>query len=340
MASKIAEKIYWIAGGNWRDEKGSPSRMGRRAFLAGVLALAAGLYLLRPRQERILPGAAPPSGADELDFIYANLVGGGPPKDGIPAIDHPVYLPAEEGDGFLKEEDVVFGVTEEGAPRAYPQKVFYWHEIVNEEREGKKLSLTYCPLTGSVIGFRGSNFGVSGKLYNSNLVMYDRETESLWPQILGKAVHGARKGERLESFPAVVTTWGRWKARYPETLVLSEETGYRRNYNRNPYPGYEELLRVWFPVAAESDRFHTKKVMVGIENRGEYLAIPKEEFRGVGRARVSLGGDGLEITYDLELESVEVTSAGGEVRYFEVYWFAWYAYHPETGVWSEVEGTL
>ncbi len=299
----------------------------RRAFLVLGLGSAVAILLLKRPRVKDLPAA--PGG--ELDLIYANLVGGGPPKDGIPAIDGPRYIPAGAA-GFLKDGDVVFGTLLEG-PKAYPRKILYWHEVVNEAVGGEGYSVTYCPLTGSVIGYKG-NFGVSGKLYNSNLVLYDRETESLWPQILGRAVHGPRKGERLEAFPVVSTTWGRWREKYPDTLVLSRETGFRRDYERNPYPGYEELLRIWFPVAASSDRFPSKKVVAGLENRGAYLAVPKDEFRAAGEAVYSLGGEEMVLRYDGALDTISARRRDGSpIQGFEVYWFAWYAYHPGTEIW-------
>jgi len=160
---------------------------------------------------------------DELTFIVNNLVGGGPRKDGIPAIDRPKYVSASEA--TIDDSQKIFGVNYNGFVAAYPQNIMYWHEIVNEEVNGKKISVTYCPLTESIIGYKDKNLGVSGELYNSNLVMYDRESDARIPQILGKAVEGTIKGETLETFEIVVTTWGEWKKKNPNSLVLTEDTG-------------------------------------------------------------------------------------------------------------------
>ena len=265
---------------------------------------------------------------DPLDAIAAALVTGGPAKDGIPALDAPTYVT----NPHLDDDATVFGIVVGSQARAYPQNIMYWHEIVNDEVGSEMLSVTYCPLTGSVIAYRDVNLGVSGALYNSNLVMYDRATDSLWPQILGQAVVGARKADVLDTYPVVVTTWGQWKALYPHTLVLSEDTGYDRDYNRSPYPGYEQMLRVWFPVAAESDALRSKAIVVGVEVDGSYLAIPKEKFEGV--REYVLDGVPLTISYNDALDVVTVfrEDTREDVATFEVYWFAWYAYHPTTEI--------
>lgn len=268
---------------------------------------------------------------DYLKFIQDNLVGGGPPKDGIPSIDNPVYLSAEEAN--LAPDELVFGIDYRGEVLAFPQDIMYWHEIVNENIGGEKVSVTYCPLTGSIIGYKGKELGVSGKLYNSNLVMYDRASDARVPQILGAGIEGSLEGEFLEKFPVVVTTWGKWKAQHPTTKVLSRETGFDRDYDRNPYPGYDDALRVWFPLAARSDKFETKKIVYGIKHNGEELAVPKAEFRQVGEDTVALGGESVTLKYNEKLDVVQAF-ADEELPAIPVYWFAWYAYYPDTKVWE------
>lgn len=276
---------------------------------------------------------------DLLSFVRANLVSGGPPKDGIPAIDEPVYVSAEEAEakGYVTGDELVFGIVRNGEVKAYPQSIMYWHEIVNEEFNGEKVSITYCPLTGSVIGYKGVNLGVSGELYNSNLVTYDRATDARIPQILGVGVEGKLEGRKLEQVHVIVTEWKDWKEKYPETRVLSRNTGYDRDYDRTPYPGYDEALRVWFPLAAKDDRFPTKKWVYGVELDGEFLAVPVEEFKAVKQDTVRLAGKEIQLTYDSELDVIRAATNGEELPIFQVYWFAWYAYHPSTHVWSASE---
>ena len=279
---------------------------------------------LKPKVEKINN----PSQAADLDFIADNLLSGGVGKDDIPAIDNPIYVSAEEA--IVKEDEIVFGIVFNGEVRAYPSSILYQHEIVNDKINDQLFSVTWCPLTGTTLGFLNKNLGVSGKLYNSNLVMYDRATDSYIPQVIFTAVTGPLKGEKLEQFPVTRTTWQLWKQKYPDTLVLSRETGYPRDYDRNPYPGYEDALRIWFPVVAESDRFHSKKIVHGIENNGEYIAIPKDEFKK--EVDITLGNEFIKIRYNQDLDAIEVFKGGQKLPSFDAFWFAWYAFHPDTKV--------
>ncbi len=269
------------------------------------------------------------TGEEKYAFMIENFISGGPPKDGIPSIDNPKYLSADEAN--LTDKDKVFGINYLGFVAAYPQDILYWHEIVNENVQGEKISITYCPLTESIIGYKGFELGISGELYNSNLVMYDRQTDARIPQILGKAVESEIKGKELEKFPVEVTTWSSWLAKHPDTQVLSRDTGFdNRDYDKNPYPGYDNMLRVWFPLVAESDQLGTKEIVFGLSNKDQYVAILKKDFQinHPNGLDVELAGQKLKVTYNKELGTLETNSE--EIIGFEVYWFAWYAYHPDT----------
>ena len=153
----------------------------------------------------------------------------------------PQFLPAAQA-RFLADEDVVFGLVWAGQVRAYPQLVLVWHEIVNDRLPDGPLSVTYCPLTGSVLGFRGVapngrpyTFGTSGDLVDSNLLLYDRQIGSRWPQLLGQAILGPNRGRVPEQGPLECTRWGRWRVAHPGTRVLSTRTGFLRPYGRDPY---------------------------------------------------------------------------------------------------------
>jgi len=290
-----------------------------------VVVVIATMYVVKPKQEQITEEQLAQKEANRseyLDFIADNLVEGGPPKDGIPSIDDPQYVSAHQAG--LQPDDIVFGVDFDGLVAAYPQEIMYWHEVVNEQVDGKNVSITYCPLTGSVIGYVGE-FGVSGALYNSNLVLYERGSDTLFPQILGKGVRGPNKGKALETFPVTYTTWAEWERAHPNTVVLSENTGFDRDYSRSPYPGYDDSLRVWFPVAAKSDVFPAKKVVHGVEVDGRAFAVVKEV---VADERVLPGTD-VRVIRD-ETGSLRAMRDGRPVKSFDVYWFAWYAYHPDT----------
>jgi hypothetical protein len=180
-----------------------------------------------------------------------------------------------------------------------------------------------------------TTFGTSGMLSNSNLVMYDRATKSMWPQLLGVAVRGERKGERLSELGgAVTTTFGRWKAKFPDGVVLSKETGHARAYGTWPYGDYDTSSTVMFPVRATDDRFHRKKIVVGIRVNGAALAIPKDEFAQRREASIDVGGRELVARYDVELDAVRVLDRRTleAVSAYNVMWFAWYAFNPKTEV--------
>jgi hypothetical protein len=173
-----------------------------------------------------------------LDTLADKSFYGGVETDGIPSIDDPVFAQAGEVD--IEDGDPVFGLVRNGEARAYRQDVLAHHEIVNDVVGGEGVAVTYCPLTGTVQGFeRGDvEFGVSGSLVNSNLIMYDRETDSRWPQIGKTASEGPLRGESLREFRLVRTTWGRWRSVHPETTVITEDTGHARVYHADPYGGY------------------------------------------------------------------------------------------------------
>lgn len=290
-----------------------------------------------------LPTSRPTATAfDELDEISSRIMSGGPPPDGIPPIEKPRYIPIADASGKWKEDDVVDAFAIDGQPRAYPRMITVWHEIVNETLEGKPVAITYCPLTGSTLVFSGvladgttTTFGTSGQLYNSNLVMYDRATDSYWPQLFGTAVRGARKGESLRALPgAVTTTFGRWKRKHADGVVLSTDTGFARSYGVSPYGSYDTDSGVIFPIRPEDDRFHPKKVVVGVRWNGAALAIPKEEHRQRREATAEIGGRRIVARYDEELDTVRVLDRATTepLVAYDVMWFAWYAFNPKTEV--------
>lgn len=284
-----------------------------------------------------------------LNQLEQNAVSGGPPKDGIPAIDKPQYTDVSGADKWLLENDVVFGVDYHGFVAAYPQRILVWHEVLNETINNEMVSVTYCPLTGTAIGFKGklaqdllSNFGVSGKLVNSNLIMYDRTSDSYWSQIYGKSIKGRAFGRSLEEFPIVWTTWEKWKKKYPNTKVLSQETGFARNYGENGDPygsylrgdgGYYTSDRIIFEPLDRDNRLKPKTVVVGIRNKErDSVAILKDTLRGKKAMETDLGGRTVVLTYDQEIDFYEAKfqDTGETINAFDAMWFAWVAFYPNT----------
>ena len=168
------------------------------------------------------------------------------------------------------------------------------------------------------------------------MLLYDRATESLWSQILGKAVSGERVGMELVSIPISHTTWSAWLEQYPDTRVMSDDTGYSRDYRRDPYAGYEKSRYTYFAVNNEApDNYHPKEVVVGLEHGGVYKAYPFIEMERNGKARFSdtVGGRRFDFLWDAENRSVTISDADGEaVAAIQGFWFAWFAFHPDTEV--------
>ncbi|MBC7132895.1 MAG: DUF3179 domain-containing protein [Roseovarius sp.] len=179
---------------------------------------------------------------------WSEIRSGGPPRDGIPAIDAPEFLPAAAETRIDGAEPVMVLEIEGEIPRAYPIRYLMWHEIVNDVVGGLPVAVTYCPLCNSALSFdrrvqgRVLSFGVSGKLRHSDMVMYDRQTESWWQQALGEGIVGQMTGVRLAMLPGWMESWDQFRARNPEGLVMAEPA-FNRYYGHNPYPGYDSSRR-------------------------------------------------------------------------------------------------
>lgn len=266
---------------------------------------------------------------------------GGPGRDGIPSLDYPEFVFARNAD-FLSPEDRVLGVEINGVSRAYPISILNYHEIVNDIVGGMAIVVTYCPLCGSGMAFdaeidnRIIEFGVSGLLYNSDVLLYDRQTGSLWSQIMKTAVTGAKKGTRLKAIPLAHTTWQDWRTRHPDSDVLSQDTGYRRNYRATPYPGYSQSGKLYFPVQEENRLYPRKAMIMGLEVDGEFKAYPFAELaKGPARFTDEFHGKRFEVEFDDENETARILSESGEeLPTLMAFWFAWYAFHPDGEIYS------
>lgn len=278
---------------------------------------------------------------DDALVPVREIQSGGPPKDGIPALDMPDVIMAAEAD-YLHDTDRVLGINIRGRARAYPIRILNHHEIVNDVIGGEMITVTWCPLCGSGIAFesevegRALDFGVSGLLYNSDVLMYDRQTQSLWSQIMKTAITGDLKGSKLTAISLVHTTWRDWRSRHPHTEVLSTRTGHRRDYNRNPYAGYASGNRLYFPVSTEDRTYPRKMLVVGLEVDGHFKAYPFDELKkGPARFTDTVGGVQVEVSYDDDNGTASIVPGdGGELTAMILYWFAWSAFHPDTQIYT------
>lgn len=265
---------------------------------------------------------------------------GGPPRDGIPAINNPKFVAVEAVD-FLRDEDIVIGVKHGDIARAYPTRILVWHEIVNDQIDDLAFAVTYCPLCGTAMVFdrrfdgEVRQFGVSGLLYQSDVLMYDRETDSLWSQLALRAVSGAAAGMTLSWLPGDHITWAAWREQHPDGEVLSTDTGHRRDYDGNAYASYFASDRTMFPVPHTRDEFSNKTWVVGIIINGEAKAYPVEALPADTIISDTVGGQAIRITYSEKSRHPSVTDSQGEaIPAVLVFWFAWQAFYPQTAVWE------
>ncbi len=289
---------------------------------------------------RVLP-ALTMNGFDLDSPLVASekIIRGGPPRDGIPSIDKPKFISVAEAD-FLKDEDRVLGLVINSEARAYPVFILNWHEIVNDSFSGQAVVVSYCPLCGTGMAFSPQppvrEFGVSGLLYNSDVLLYDRETESLWSQILATAISGPMKGKKLKTLVLTHTSWRDWKTQHPDSSVLTTDTGYARDYTKSPYSGYEKSSEIFFPVSSSDQRFHKKEWVLGINIGNTYKAYPFSELaKTASSIKDKVSGQWVEIIYDRENNSASAKDEQGRfIPTIMSYWFAWYAFHPDTDVYQ------
>ena len=279
---------------------------------------------------------------------------GGPGKDGIPALGRPRFLRAG-GATYLRPQEPVIALTLAGHARAYPLQILVWHEIVNDTVAGVPVAVTFCPLCNTAIAFdrrvdgRTLSFGTTGNLRNSDLVMYDRQTESWWQQFGGEGVVGRYAGTPLKVLPARIVAWRSFRAEHPDGLVLSRETGYSRPYGENPYAGYDDVSSPPFFPAAHGDdrRLPPKERVVFLERDGAAGAIPFSTLAKRREVEVTLAGhrfevkwqggvssalDTSEIAAGRDVGAARVVERGRPVSFSEPFWFAAAAFRPDTRI--------
>jgi hypothetical protein len=238
-------------------------------FLFGLTILVIGCTGDKPDNPSVVPTTNTGSSDPNWTIPSDEVISGGPGKDGIPSIEFPVLT--DVGDvKYLQEEDLVIGFKSGHDVIAYPHAILDWHEIINDQVNKEKIAITYCPLTGTAIGWdrvidsEETTFGVSGLLYNTNLMPYDRQTNSIWSQILNSSVNGELKTKKIKLIPLVETTWKNWKVMYPKTKVVSENTGHARPYGQYPYGSYKVNERLLFPITNSDDRIFSKERVLGV----------------------------------------------------------------------------
>ena len=270
------------------------------------------------------------------------IVSGGVPKDGIPSIDNPQFVSINEANQWLSDNEPGIAFSWSNDHRFYPYQILVWHEIVNDTIAGRKILITYCPLclTGYVFDpvVRGERveFGTSGKLWKSNLVMYDRKTDSLWSQVLGEAISGEMTGAKLEILSSDLIRYGHWKKKFPRGEVLSRDTGAERFYGSNPYGDYFSVTDLALELARPKDtRLSNDAFVFGIVINDKAKAYDVEAVKKKGEVTDIFEGTTIILRYDKELGAVRMFKQlpeGGEERINPIsgFWFSWAAAHPNT----------
>jgi len=271
---------------------------------------------------------------------------GGVQRDGIPSINQPRFVSAQDAT-FLGKKDRVLGVYRNGIAKAYPIRILDRHEVVNDKFADEGVVVTYCPLCFSGMAFSISTdsiartFGVSGLLFNSDVLLYDHQTGSLWSQIRSQSISGALKGTKIRPVVTAHTTWPVWLSRYPDTQVLSTDTGYSINYRKSAYTEYKRSRQLMFPVKNRSNKYSNKELVLGVTIGDTFKAYPFKELRKQDRTSFddSIGGTGLTIEWhEKEKFARAISSDGEEIPTVIVYWFAWYAFHPTTAIFQAGSG--
>ncbi len=267
------------------------------------------------------------------------IIAGGPARDAIPSVDAPAFVPSQKAT-WVRPETPVIGAAIGSEARCYPIHLMEYHQVVNDRVGGVPVVISYDPLTDTAIVYRRQvdgqelAFGVSGLIYRSNFLLYDRQSESLWSQFWGRALTGRFAGTRLERVRSRSEPLAAWLVRHPESLVMTRPEPKRFDYRYSNYSSYWVSEKIPFPVGELDSRYHAKELVLGVrlaDRTRAYIASILtrvgarivDEFQG-RRIRVAYDGETGTFSYEAP-DDVEVTSA---------YWFAWRAFHPETDVWQ------
>ncbi|MBI2578851.1 MAG: DUF3179 domain-containing protein [Candidatus Aenigmarchaeota archaeon] len=272
----------------------------------------------------------------------SELLAGGPAKGGIgfdrgiPALLNPKFTSAGEAD-WLSDDDMVLGLEYNGAVKAYPFRILNWHEIANDDVNGEPVLITYCPLCRTGIAFKRTidgvtyNFGTSGKLWNANLVMYDDKTDTYWSQVIGQAIIGPLAGTKLEPIHLEAVKWKDWKKAHTDILVLSKDTGIRRDYDADPYADFAKSDFVGFGVDFSDTRLGPKEIVYGVIVGNTTKAYPENISKEKLEISDDVGGMKITVLWDKEINGVKIFDESGErISSFGSYWFSWLTAHPET----------
>lgn len=269
------------------------------------------------------------------DSYIAKAVSGGPSKDGIPALDNPSFINLSQ---TTQNDDVQAIVIADGnLVKVYPYNILAWHEIINDTVAGQSVAVTFCPLCGSAVAYERrldgveTTFGVSGWLIESNMVMYDRASESLWQQSTGQAIAGKHLGQTLNRVEFQLLSFAQIRAKYQDAQVVSEDTGYNRDYTTNPYAGYESTEGFYFAPSKTDERYPSKAIFIAFSAGDTTVGIPADSINDNSSYKITANGQ----VFNLEKKDgeLDLRDASNQMVpfYFEM-WFSWAVQHQDNGI--------
>ncbi|MCY7411274.1 MAG: DUF3179 domain-containing protein [Chitinophagales bacterium] len=269
-----------------------------------------------------------------LDSIHD----GGPGKNDIPAIDFPEFVNVTDAHRFLTEPDFGILINRDGQQKFYPLKILNWHEVVNDVSGNLPVAITFCPLCGSAIVYNrivdGDTllFGVSGKLFESNMVMFDEKTESLWSQAMGESIAGDLTGKKLQLVNSAIISFEDLLKLYPAAKVLSINTGYERNYNEYAYADYNNNDELYFPVSKKSNQFENKDIVYAVRTANLSVAFYWKDLLKYQSATVNTTDGTVVVKVENFIPVAVIKESGKELNGYFSYWFSWYAVNGENGI--------
>ena len=262
----------------------------------------------------------------DLDLV----LGWWPAKDWIPSIDRPEFYSIEEAEeklDFLNNRSTWIAVEIGGEARFYPYNILVWHEIVNDTLGWKDIAVTFCPLCGSAVVYNRDvdgekiRFGVSGKLYESNLLMYDDVTESLWSQSIWEALVWEKLWNKLEYIQSNLMSFEEFKNNYSSWKILTDNTGARRNYSQIPYGDYTEIDDLYFPVTNSDERFQAKEMFYIVNNSWESVAFKFDDLREEKKAELAIWENSYSASFENWILEVDVNWK--KLAWYYEMWFSW-----------------
>lgn len=319
--------------------------MGRLRLFAAVCALILAFPALADPDRWTREGWK--TDFSKTSIAFSEVLSGGPPRDGIPSIDNPIFAPASQISTVGEREPVIqLQVGDE--IRAYPLQILTWHEIVNDAIGGVPVAVTYCPLCNASIVFdrrvgeQVFEFGTTGKLRNSDLIMYDRTTDSWWQQFTGEAIVGEMQGTELTLVPSRIVAFGDFKQEHPQAKVLIPTNPEMRDYGRNPYAGYDSAASPFLYRGEMPDGIEPMARVIVVRTGGEPIVVAMEKVRADAFERdgyriewsdgVASALDRTRISESRDVGTVRVTRNGEDVVHDITFAFVAHAFHPEAAI--------